>query len=117
MLNQTVIVGRLCSDPEVKELDSGKKVTNIKLAVSRPYKNEDGEYETDFIDVTLWDGVATNTAEYCRKGDLLGVKGRIETDSYEKNGEKKYTMSVIAEKVTFLSSQNKNREDSDRDDR
>ena len=67
MLNQTVIVGRLVDSPEVRETESGKKVTNITLAVQRSYKNEDGEYDTDFVDCTLWQGVAENTAEYCRK--------------------------------------------------
>ena len=117
MLNQMVIVGRLCADPEIQELDSGKKVSNLKVAVTRPYKNSEGTYDTDFIDCTLWGGVATNTAEYCKKGDLLGVKGRIETDSYEKDGERRFSMRVVADKVTFLSSQNKVREDSNRDDR
>ena len=104
MLNQTVLVGRLVSNPEVKETENGKKVSHITLAVPRSFKNADGEYETDFVDCTLWDGVATNTAEYCHKGDMVGIKGRLETSSYEKDGEKKYKTSVVAEKLTFLSS-------------
>ncbi len=104
MLNQIVIVGRLVKDPELKETDSGKKVTNITLAVPRSYKNINGEYDTDFIDCTLWTGVAESTSEYCKKGDLLGVKGRVQTRVYEKEDEKKYITEVIAEKVTFLTS-------------
>ena len=84
MLNQIVIVGRLVKDPELRETDSGKKVTNITLAVPRSYKNVSGEYETDFIDCTLWTGIAENTSTYCKKGDLLGVKGRVQTRVYEK---------------------------------
>lgn len=103
MLNQIVIVGRLVRDPELKESEGGKKYTNITLAVPRSYKNTDGEYEADFIDCRLWTGVAENTAEYCKKGDLLGVKGRVETRNYEKDEEKKYVTEIIAEKVTFLS--------------
>lgn len=103
MLNQIVIVGRLVRDPELRESEGGKKFTNITLAVPRSYKNPDGEYEADFIDCRLWTGVAENTAEYCKKGDLLGVKGRIETRNYEKDEEKKYVTEIIAEKVTFLS--------------
>ena len=79
MLNQTVIVGRLVEDPKKKTLESGKEVGNITLAVSRSYKNADGVYDTDFIDCTLWNGVATNVVEYCKKGDVVGIKGRIET--------------------------------------
>ena len=111
MLNQTVIVGRLVKNPEIKELEDGKQVSNITLAVPRSYKNEKGEYETDFITCELWNGVASNTTEYCRQGDLLGIKGRIKTDSYEnESGEKVYKTSIVAEKVTFLSSKSKESE-------
>ena len=104
MLNQTVIVGRLVKDPEVKETDSGKKVSDIKLAVPRSYRNAEGDYDTDFITCVLWAGVAENTAEYCKKGDLIGIKGRIQTVKVEENGITKDVMEVVAEKVTFLSS-------------
>lgn len=112
MLNQTVIVGRLTKEPEVKELESGKKVANINLAVPRSYKNEKGEYDTDFINCELWDAIAQNTSEYCHKGDLIGIKGRIQTNSYEnEEGEKKYSTSIVAEKVTFLASKNYEKDD------
>ena len=106
MLNQTVLVGRLAQDPEVKELEDGKSVSNITLAVPRSYKNAEGEYDTDFINCELWNGVAQNTSEYCKKGDLVGVKGRIQADRYEdkETGEKKYTTKVVVDKVTFLAS-------------
>lgn len=105
MMNQMVLIGRLAKDPEVKELEDGKSVSNITLAVSRSYKNSDGEYETDFISCVLWDGIAESTAEYCKKGDLIGIKGRIQTRSYTDEEENKKTVTeVVAEKVTFLSS-------------
>ena len=85
MLNQIILVGRLTKDPELTVTESGKKRANITLAVPRNYKNVDGVYETDFLDCTLWTGIAENTAEYCHKGDLLGIKGRIETRTYEKD--------------------------------
>ena len=107
MLNQTVLVGRIVRDPEIKETENGAKLSNLTLAVPRSYKNEEGVYETDFIDVTLWNNIAQSTSEYCKKGDLVGVKGRIQTDSYEKDGEKKLLMKVIADRVTFLSSKSK----------
>ncbi len=103
MLNQAVLVGRLVRDPELKETDSGKKVTKITLAVPRSYKNMNGEYETDFIECVLWSGIAESTVEYCNKGDLLGVKGRIQTRNIELDDTKKIYTEVIAEKVTFLS--------------
>ena len=104
MLNQIVIVGRLVKDPELKQTESGKNVTNITLAVPRSYKNPNGEYETDYIDCILWTGIAENTTTYCKKGDLLGVKGRVQTRVYEKEEAKTYITEVVAEKVTFLTS-------------
>lgn len=105
MLNQLVLVGRLVSDPKIKELEEGEKASNITLAVPRSFKNADGEYETDFIQFTLWNNIATNTCEYCKKGDIIGVKGRVQGETIEKeDGTKEYKMELIAEKVTFLSS-------------
>lgn len=104
MLNQVVLVGRLVKDPELRETEEGKKLTNITIAVPRNYKNIDGEYDTDFIDCVLWAGVAESTVDYCHKGDLLGIKGRLQTNSFEKDGETKFKMNVIAEKITFLTS-------------
>ena len=111
MLNQVVIVGRLVEKPIVEENENEKKVCNITLAVPRSYKNAEGIYETDFIKCTLWNGIAENTAKYCEKGDIIRVKGRLETSVYEKeNGEKYRITSVVAEKVTFLTNY-KNKEE------
>lgn len=105
MLNQIVLVGRIVRDPELQQLENDKEVANITLAVQRAYKNEEGVYETDFIDCTLWNVVAKNTTEYCKKGDIVGIKGRLQSDSYEKvDGTKVSKLNVIAEKVTFLTS-------------
>ena len=104
MLNNAVIVGRIVQNPELKEPEKGGKLANIVLAVPRSFKNSNGEYETDFINCTLWRGIAESTAEYCKKGDLVGIKGRIQTSNYQDSeGNKKYTTEVVAEKVTFLS--------------
>lgn len=116
MLNQVVLVGRLTKDPEVRELEDGKKVSSITLAVQRTYKNEEGVYEADFINIDLWNGIAQNTSEYCKKGDIIGVKGSIKTNSYEdkETGENKFRMSIQADKVTFLSSKAKEEPESER---
>lgn len=104
MLNQTVLVGRLTKDPEIIITDSKKKVLTITLAVQRPFKNQDGIYETDFIRCILWNIVAEKTCEYCKCGDVVGIKGRIQTSTYQDDeGNTKYSTEVIAEKVTFLS--------------
>lgn len=109
MLNQTILVGRITKDPEITSTENGKKRTSITLAVNRGYKNTEGIYETDFINCVLWNGIAESTCEYCKKGDIVGIKGRIQTSVYEVEGITKYNTEVIAEKVTFLSS-NKNKE-------
>lgn len=104
MLNQVVLVGRLTSDPEAVQLEGGHKKSIFNVAVPRSFKNSNGEYETDFIRCVLWDAIATSTAEYCHKGDIVGIKGRIQVTQFDDNGEKKYITEVVAEKVTFLSS-------------
>lgn len=105
MLNQVVLVGRLTDDLQVTKTENGKKVSSLVLAVQRTYKNSDGIYESDFIRCILWNSIASSTSEYCHKGDIVGIKGRIQTSNYEdKDGTRKYTTEVIAEKVTFLSS-------------
>lgn len=117
MLNQIVIVGRLTSNPEVVKSEEGKERSQITLAVPRSYKNADGEYDTDFVDCILWGGVAENTAEYCHKGDIVGIKGRIQTNTYEtESGEKKKSTQIVAEKVTFLSSSKNNEVEKSDDD-
>lgn len=110
MLNQVILVGRIVKDLEVKKLEDGKKVTTMTLAIPRSFKNEQGEYETDFIDCRLYNSIAENTAEYCRKGDIVGVKGRIQTtQNIDENGNiTDKTTNIMAEKVTFLSSRKEN---------
>lgn len=111
MLNQTIIVGRIVHEPELRQTENGRKVTNITLAVPRNFKNHEGEYDTDFISCTLWQGIAENTVEYVKKGDLLGIKGRLQTRSIELDDEtRRHSVEVIAEKITFLTSHAKEKE-------
>lgn len=77
MLNQVVLVGRLTKESEFIKLEIGKKVLNVLLAVPRSYKNENGEYNTDFIDCVLWEALAENTTEYYHKGDMVGIRGKL----------------------------------------
>ena len=110
MLNQVILVGRLVKTPELFLTDNGKKGSIVTLAVGRNFKNQNGEYDTDFLDCHLWTMVAENTAEYCRTGDVIGVKGRLQSRIIENEDGTKYKkMEIIAEKVTFLSS-NRNTE-------
>ena len=103
MLNQVVLVGRLVRTPELKVTENGKKTATVTLAVPRSYKNSSGEYDTDFLECTLWTNVAENTTEYCQTGDMIGVKGRIQSRVIQnEDGTKKRKTEIVAEKVTFL---------------
>lgn len=113
MLNQLVLVGRLVKKPELREAESKKKYTFITLAVPRSFKNINGEYDTDFIDCILWDNVAATTVQYCNKGDIIGVRGRIQTRIVQKEEVKNSSLEVIAEKITFLTSKDKKVEKAD----
>ena len=119
MVNSVILVGRLAQDPELYVTENGKKKSVITLAVPRNYKNIDGEYDTDFLDCILWTGIAENTHEYCKTGDVIGVKGRLQTRMVEReDGTKQKRVEMIADKVTFLASSNKNRnEDNDNNEK
>ncbi|MGM0807601.1 MAG: single-stranded DNA-binding protein [Bacillota bacterium] len=107
MLNRTVLVGRLTKDPELKYTPSGVAVANFTLAVNRPFSNQQGEKETDFINVVVWKKPAENVANYLKKGSLAGVDGRISTRNYENNqGQRVYVTEVTAESVQFLEPKN-----------
>lgn len=103
-MNTVMLVGRLAQDVEVKTLESGKEVTRISLAVNRNFKNPDGIYEVDFIDCVLWDGLAKNIHEYCKKGDTVGIRGRLQVSHYEKDDVKRKVVDVIVERMSFISS-------------
>ncbi len=107
MLNNVILVGRLVGEPEVKTLESGLSVSTIVLAVSRSYKGADGEIGTDFIKCSLWEGVATAASTYCKKGSIIGIKGRLTTREIPitlENGETiNYTaLEVIGDRVSFI---------------
>ena len=112
MLNQVVLVGRIVKTPELKVTENGKKTSKMTLAVPRNYKNIDGEYDTDLLDCTMWPTVAENTSEYRQTGDMVGVKGRLQTRVIQKeDGTKKKRTEIVAERVTFLAQASSNKED------
>ena len=111
MLNQVILIGRLVKKPELKESD--KKVSYIKatLAVQSDFKNKDGSYDTEFFEFTTVGKTAESTAKYCEKGNLLNIVGSLNNNIYtDKNGVKHYQLSVIANKVSFLSKGTKKEE-------
>lgn len=99
-INNVVITGRLTADPELKYTQSGKAVCKINLAVGRMKKNE-----TDFIKCMAWEKTAEIIAEYCLKGSQVGIVGRIQTGSYEKEDKSKvYTTDILITQVQLLGS-------------
>ncbi len=96
------MVGRLTREIEIRNTEKGKDVATITLAVPRSFKNMDGEYETDFIDCILWEEKAIRTKEYCTKGDIIGIRGRLQTRKIETEDGNRYRLEMIAEKITFL---------------
>ena len=111
MHNMVYLIGRLTEDPQIKTYEDEKEKLTVNLAVQRSFKNEDGIYETDYIRCILWNALATHTCEYCKKGDLVGIKGRIQTRSYEDEDKNiKYITEIIVDRISFLASASKNKE-------
>lgn len=106
-MNNVVLVGRLTKEPEIRYTTSNKGVANFTLAVTRKYKNQDGVYETDFINCEIWGNIVETMKDYCHKGDMIGTRGSIRTDNYEVDGQKKYRTYVSCDRLTFLSSKPK----------
>lgn len=101
-MNKVVLIGRLTKDPELKFTPSGTAVCTFTLAVDRRFKKE-GQPSADFVPIVIWGKIAESTANYKKKGELIGVAGRIETRSYEaKDGGRMYVTEVIADEVQFL---------------
>lgn len=107
-MNRVVLVGRLTRDPELRYTPAGVAVANGTIAVNRPFKNkETGENEADFINFVTWRKQAENLANYMKKGNLIGIDGRIQTRSYDaQDGKRVFVTEVLAESIQFLESRN-----------
>jgi len=108
-LNVFIIIGRLTKDPELTYLSSGTAVCKATIAWSKPYKTKDDkEGETKlFIPTVFWGKQAEIVAEHCKKGNLISVKGQLQTDSWEKDGEKKSMIKLNAQEMTLLANKTK----------
>lgn len=107
-MNSVNLVGRLTRDLDLRYTSSGKAVASFTLAVNRPFKNQNGEQEADFIRCQSWGKGAENLANFTHKGSQIGVSGNIRTGSYEKNGQKVYTTDVVVDHFDLLDSHNSN---------
>lgn len=105
MINNTVLVGRLTKDVELRYTPSNVAVATFTLAVNRSFKNENGDREADFINCVMWRQQAENLANWTKKGALIGVTGRIQTRSYDnQQGQRVYVTEVVAEQFQLLES-------------
>lgn len=105
MINNTVLVGRLTKDAELRYTPSNVAVATFTLAVNRTFKNENGDREADFINCVMWRQQAENLASWAKKGALIGVTGRIQTRSYDnQQGQRVYVTEVVAEQFQLLES-------------
>ena len=110
MLNRVVLVGRLTRDPDLRYTPNGVAVANFTLAVNRPFTNQQGDREADFINCVVWRRAAENLANYMKKGNLVGVDGRIQSRTYEdQEGRTVYVTEVVADSVQFLESKGSSR--------
>lgn len=103
MLNRIILIGRLTRDPEMRYVPSGHPVASFALAVDRPFANQQGERETDFIDIVAWRKLAEQVSQHLSKGRLVAVEGRLQIRSYEtQDGQKRKVAEVVADAVRFL---------------
>lgn len=102
MLNKIILMGRLCADPELRRTQSGTAVASFSLAVDRDFKAQNGEKETDFIDIVAWRNTAEFVSKYLAKGRMAVVEGRLQIrDWKDQHGNKRRTSEVIADNVYF----------------
>lgn len=105
-LNQVTLMGNLTRDPELRQTPNGQTVTNFSLALNRSYKDQSGEWQevTDYIDIVCWGPLAERVAQYLSKGRRCLVQGRLQSRSWEQEGQKRNKVEVLASDVTFLDS-------------
>jgi single-strand DNA-binding protein len=103
MYNKVFLIGRLVRDPEMRMTPSGVAVTRFTVAVDKTFKkSEDGQSSADFIRVVAWRRLAEICGQYLKKGKLVAVEGRLQVDSYDKDGQKRYSTEVVADNVQML---------------
>ncbi len=106
MINKVILTGRLVRDPELRYSEQGVPFAIFTLAVERNFTNQEGQRDTDFIDVLAWRKQAENCAEYLQKGSMAGVEGRLQIRKNEKEEQTYINPEVVADSVEFLSSPN-----------
>ena len=103
-LNKVQLIGNLGADPETRFTTSGKKVTNFRMAVTRRWRDSEGEQKvaTEWVNIDTWGGLADISAKYLKKGSLVYVEGRLQTDKWEVEGEPRSRTKVVASQIEML---------------
>ena len=102
-INKVILFGNLTRDPELRALPSGMNVSNFSIATNRVFRDRDGkkQEQTEFHNVVVFGRTADTVGQYLKKGSSVFVEGRLQTRSWEQNGEKKYRTEVVADAVQF----------------
>ncbi|MDD3821946.1 MAG: single-stranded DNA-binding protein [Bacilli bacterium] len=104
-MNKAILIGRLTRDPELRHTGNNIPVASFSIAINRPFTNQSGERDVDYINIVVWRKQAENVSNYLSQGSLVAVEGRIQTRSYDaQDGTKRYVTEVIADNVQFLES-------------
>lgn len=103
MINEVILVGKVAKKPELGQTNNGHKITSVVLETVRHFKNSYGIYESDYLEVTLWRGMAQSICETCEMGSMIAVKGRIQSRTYLNEDNRGYgSLEIVAEKITLL---------------
>lgn len=109
MINRVTLIGRLVRDPDLRRTNDGTMVASFTIAVNRNYTAKDGQPQADFINCVVWRKTAETLEKYCRKGNLIGLDGRLQTRTYENaQGQRVFVTEVVCDNIQFLESKSNN---------
>ena len=109
MLNVVAIMGRLVADPQLRQTNTGKNVTSIRIACDRGRKDANGQFQADFFDVVAWDRSAEFVCRYFQKGSLIAIDGRLQSRNYQdKNGNNRTAIEIVASNINFAAPKSQN---------
>lgn len=109
MINRVTLIGRLVRDPDLRRTNDGTMVASFTIAVNRNYTAKDGQQQADFISCVVWRKTAETLEKYCRKGNLIGLDGRLQTRTYENaQGQRVFVTEVVCDNIQFLESKSNN---------
>lgn len=106
-MNKVILIGNMVKEPEIKQTTNGKTMIRNSIAIRNDFKNADGEYGTEFVNILVWNNQAEYLSKYAHKGTKIAVEGRMQTSSYDADdGTKRYSTEVVCNNVEILQSAN-----------